>query len=517
MRTIRAVGVVGLALGGALGIGLAACGGGTSNIGGDGEGGTGEGGGLDGGGGGDGATDGGGPRPDGGACTSPTPVVVAGKDTGFVRCAEGYSHRVAHADCPSLVPRPNVTCSPGGKDAGMECGDDTDCTAKPNGVCGAGNGGPFFCSCTYGCVRDSDCASGQICECGEPVGFCVNAVCTDDSKCSPPSLCAGVPGGFGGCGLAPNTYVCQSAADRCDVAKDCPDGKNGQPQICGYDPDAGARVCGEGPLPCPGRPFLVHAVARVAPIARRADWSARGAMPDVCALPADLRAALAEHWTRAAQMEHASIAAFARFALELLALGAPSWAIVDTNAAMADETAHAEIAFALASAYAGQPIGPAPLAIDGAVGPITERSVFATLVREGCIGETLAAILATDALESAEDPAVRDALETIAADETRHATLSWRVARWLLQRGDDAFRAWAIADMSRAIDEAAIEHRRGRTAARSVPSAAARRHGLPAEEAALVESALRAVIRPCAASLTVTTADGSADDRVETT
>jgi hypothetical protein len=182
-------------------------------------------------------------------------------------------------------------------------------------------------------------------------------------------------------------------------------------------------------------------------------------------------------------MEHASIAAFGRFALELVALGAPSWALGETALAMGDETAHAEMAFALASAYAGHDVGPAPLPIDGALGEVNERSVFATLVREGCIGETLAAVLAAHALEEATDTAVRDVLVRIVADETRHAALAWRVAMWLVARGDDAFRSWARHDL-----ETAVAERLASTYASE-------------SERILVRSALRDVVLPCAKCL----------------
>jgi len=57
------------------------------------------------------------------------------------------------------------------------------------------------------------------------------------------------------------------------------------------------------------------------------------------------------------QLEHASIAAFARFSLQLLSLGAPAGLIDDCTRALGDETAHARLCFQLASAYAGRAIG----------------------------------------------------------------------------------------------------------------------------------------------------------------
>ena len=79
---------------------------------------------------------------------------------------------------------------------------------------------------------------------------------------------------------------------------------------------------------CCGRAFSVDERARVAPTARRGDWLL-GVLRDNAegqggALGADAARAIGGLWLRDAQMEHASIASFARFTLELLALGAPA-------------------------------------------------------------------------------------------------------------------------------------------------------------------------------------------------
>jgi hypothetical protein len=130
-------------------------------------------------------------------------------------------------------------------------------------------------------------------------------------------------------------------------------------------------------------------------------------------------------------MEHASIASFARFTLQLLALGAPPELVRDAQEAMGDETEHARLAFGLASAFAGRPLGPGPLAIDRAL----DGFDLATLIREGCVSETVAAIEAREALEQVTDPAVRPVLETIAEDELRHSTLAWRTLGWVVSSG----------------------------------------------------------------------------------
>ena len=56
-------------------------------------------------------------------------------------------------------------------------------------------------------------------------------------------------------------------------------------------------------------------------------------------------------------------------------------------------------------------------------------------VKEGCVGETLAALQAGEQLAAATDPAVRAALATIAADEARHAELAWRTVAWAVAEG----------------------------------------------------------------------------------
>src|SRR4029077_9623266 len=98
--------------------------------------------------------------------------------------------------------------------------------------------------------------------------------------------------------------------------------------------------------------------------------------------------------------------------------------------AMADETHHALLAFGLASAYAGRDVGPGRLAIDGCLEAGNLRTFVQTVVAEGCVGETIAAVEAREALEYARDPAVIHALRVLAEDETRHAQLAWRTVAW---------------------------------------------------------------------------------------
>jgi hypothetical protein len=184
---------------------------------------------------------------------------------------------------------------------------------------------------------------------------------------------------------------------------------------------------------------LVQAEARVAPVAARADWAdGRLAGPRVSHLTRDERAALAAHWTKLGQMEHASIAAFARFQLQLLALGAPPELVQACNQALIDETAHTQLCFGLASAYAGQAIGPGPLDVTHSLAVTDLADIVDLVLMEGCFGETSAALEALDAAGTAADPVVRRTYEQIAADEERHAELAFRFVRWALERDREA-------------------------------------------------------------------------------
>src|SRR6185436_2080767 len=116
-------------------------------------------------------------------------------------------------------------------------------------------------------------------------------------------------------------------------------------------------------------------------------------------LTPDERRRVGEYWLANARAEHSSVAGFHRFALDLLAHGAPPELVERAQRAASQELRHAIDAFTLASAYLGEPIGPEPMNL-GARAPIASSlaELAAWTVRDGAIGETMAAHLATAAL-----------------------------------------------------------------------------------------------------------------------
>jgi hypothetical protein len=412
---------------------------------------------------GDGDTgDGDGDPPPPYGCEDPQPIMQAGTDvpSGFVSCTDGFVHRVEQVECVDPQGADAEACA---MDEFGACQTAADCVDQDHGRCVmeplAG------CQCSYGCATDADCNEGFICACAGVAGThstCIPADCTLDADCGE-GLC-GLSVYEGCCGTS-YELACADPDEACHVNAECedmpcnPDFPDGQivEWQCSVQEEF-AEQTGEWTCKPPGwcncdcgRPFFVAGEARVAPVLARSDWSLAVA-PALASLDADTRRRLAAHWAQIGRFEHASVASFARFALQLLQLGAPPSLVRDTQRALADEIEHARLAFGLASAYAGAPVGPGPLEVGAALeAGLDLRAIVEGLIVEACVGETLAALEAREAALQAEDPAVAGVLEQIAADEWRHAQLGWRSLAWLLGRGDATLREFAVATLDAAI------------------------------------------------------------------
>ena len=436
-------------------------------------------------------------------CQDPVPIMQLDTDTpsGFYECADGFIHRgeavtcvdpTGPGDSPDCAEWQQLTCETG-----------ADCTDKPYGNCNNYGGDGTECSCKYGCATDDDCNEGYICACAgvtRSYASCIPASCITSDGCTD-GLC-GLNEYYDGCDGS-RTMTCTGPDDTCHVAADCElqpcneggepvttecTAYNGEPYTC-RPADCGT-IC--------GRPFMIDGSPRTAGAVGRVDWRAAISSVDVDELDDATREQLAAHWTRIGTYEHASIASFARAAMDLLALAAPPSLLLATREALTDEIEHARLAFALASAYADAPIGPGPLATGGALASHADaREIIEGLIVEACVGETLAALEAREAAAWAEDPAVALVLERIAADELRHAALGWRTLRWMLERGDASLRAFAFARLDAAIEAAA--HARIDECA----SPALRAHGVldDALRMQLGRRALERSLAPCVAAL----------------
>jgi hypothetical protein len=247
---------------------------------------------------------------------------------------------------------------------------------------------------------------------------------------------------------------------------------------------------------CCGRPFVVNGVSRLAGLELRGDWLDQERSPPVELAP-ETRQALAEAWLFDALLEHASIASFSRFVLELLSVSAPATLIEQASRALSDEIAHAHLCFSLASRYAQQPMGASALDITGSITASTLAEIAARAVIEGCVGETLAALQAEAQLAVAFDNRVRTTLARIAGDEMTHAELAWAFVRWAVERGGDDVRV-AVANAFRLSEQRLLTERVEPTRA-NLDQASLHAHGRLTEEERL-SCHLRAfheVIAPC--------------------
>ncbi|WP_434426699.1 ferritin-like domain-containing protein [Nannocystis pusilla] len=322
------------------------------------------------------------------------------------------------------------------------CHKDADCDDGAYGRCVAHNlGFGPSCVCDYSCSTDADCRSDEACVCdhafADDHSRCVPALCRTDDDC--PEGSCGFSSWFDGCRLE-SFLACRSPADTCLRDGDCETG-----QDCAYDPDAGHWRCRSEACAI-GRPLVVAGTARTAPAVARADWLTEIDLPSD--LPCAVQAAIASHWAAVAALEHASVASFAAVTLDLMTLGAPPDLLAEAQRAALDEIEHARFAWSLASLWSGRPLGPGPLALDGLPLRHVLEDIVETLVRDGCVGETLGAAEAQLGAELAAHPVLAARLADIAGDETRHAALAWRTLRWLLASHGHAVRLVALGTVA---------------------------------------------------------------------
>jgi hypothetical protein len=205
-------------------------------------------------------------------------------------------------------------------------------------------------------------------------------------------------------------------------------------------------VLESGGLSC-GRPLRVRGqwvITGVAAAAEPGGWTEPLALAPV---PEAARRVLAEVWTVEARAEHAAVAAFSKLALELMALGAPPDLVARANRSAIQEIEHARLCFAVASAYAGRALEPAPLpeALAGDT-PDLSRLARESLL-DGCLREGLASHVAEMGAASARDPAIVHVLRVQAKEEAQHAAFSWSIVEWAVARGGESLRRRLVAEV----------------------------------------------------------------------
>jgi hypothetical protein len=150
-----------------------------------------------------------------------------------------------------------------------------------------------------------------------------------------------------------------------------------------------------------------------------------------------MQSLLGDHFVAMAHMEAASVPAFAAIERELQSYGATPELIAAARRARLDEISHAHEAARLAARYGSRAVAPVVKPM-----PLRDLRAFALdNAVEGCVYETYAALEAGHQALHASHAEIRETMRRIAADETRHALLSWQIARWVAPQLSASVRA----------------------------------------------------------------------------
>jgi len=134
--------------------------------------------------------------------------------------------------------------------------------------------------------------------------------------------------------------------------------------------------------------------------------------------------------TETAQLEAASIDAFAELRDELRAHHAPRSLIQETHRAEADEVGHARWVGRLALRVGALPRRPNVVRGE----PRSLVAIAQHNASEGCVREAYGALVALHQAHNASSPEVREGFLRIARDEARHALLSLELDDWMRTR-----------------------------------------------------------------------------------
>jgi hypothetical protein len=271
------------------------------------------------------------------------------------------------------------------------------------------------------------------------------------------AACGGqVTGGDGG-GTNPSSCTSKSVApaQACTTVWEIND-----PDKCGVPTDGGtipsavcAAVC--NPDAGPG-PFLGGCQYDASSRQVTCTTCAVGRMPEGLEPSASHGVGVGGYLAQMARLEAAAVIAFETLHEELAAHGAHAGFLREVREAQSDEVRHARSVGALARRR-GATVE-APVAKRHPVRDL--ESIARENAVEGCVRETLGAVVGRWQAARAEDPAVRRVMARIAREEERHAALSWRLAAWFDARLDDDARTRvrhardaAIEALSRAVLE----------------------------------------------------------------
>jgi len=240
----------------------------------------------------------------------------------------------------------------------------------------------------------------------------------------------------------PGRRTCKSTGNwkRRDSRKDCPKSDPNCVDSCWIFRSekcewGSCKYCAAG---VPGRPFIVDGKSRTT-ISIEID----NELDSTPWTPSEVRNAstndsvgkeIGRRWLEQAEGEHASVASFARHTLQLMSIAAPSKILVSSQKAAVDEVNHSKICYGLASSILGYNYEAGPLDIEHSLEKLDLKEVVNSLIKEGCIEETISSVEARLGSYTSKEPVFQTALTQIASEETNHAQLAWDTINWIKKR-----------------------------------------------------------------------------------
>lgn len=146
--------------------------------------------------------------------------------------------------------------------------------------------------------------------------------------------------------------------------------------------------------------------------------------------PINAAPTVASYLAEQATVESMAVHAFTLLGQELERYDAPEALRTGVDRARADEQRHAQVVGALARryGYAWSPQAPVQYPVRSL------EEIAEDCVVEGCVRETLGALLTKHQADTATEPRVARAMAALAEDELEHAALGWALAAWSIER-----------------------------------------------------------------------------------
>lgn len=168
--------------------------------------------------------------------------------------------------------------------------------------------------------------------------------------------------------------------------------------------------------------------------------------------PCPVGETIGDRLARQAYYEAVSVVAFERLVVALERAGAPEVLVARARRAADDEARHASIFRDLAAHH-----GVSTPELDVAHAAPTLFELAVENASEGCVRETLGAVITMHQAEHAASAEIRAAFAAICDDEAEHAAFSWELRSWFDTRLDARERARVDAAYRAALEAARAE------------------------------------------------------------